>query len=280
MMNTITNDNKEIHMISKHSFYKSIIPLNSNKHLTMKISDVESYSFVKATNASILTTTEFEKGSKTYPILFVLDDEDFLPVALLGLEDKQNVFLKWNHLWDADYIPADIRRYPFTLANDSDTSEYIVCIDEKSSVIGKSEANPLFLDNGKYSKYLNEKIRFLQEFQVEYEKTIKFTKKLNDLELFESMSANVSLINGSKLSVSGFYIINKQKLKNLDAKILKELIENDEMKFIYEHFSSLDNLSKLVDRIMERKIVSKSGNKKILNKVKKQPESKYQALVK
>ncbi|MCP3850237.1 MAG: SapC family protein [Gammaproteobacteria bacterium] len=244
-------------MKKSQPLFKNIVPINNTVHLNYKISEVINFNFSKNTNAAILTTAEFEKGSKTYPILFISEGEDILPVALLGLEDKQNLFLKWNNQWDASYIPAHIRRYPFSLATVDSSSEFIVCIDEKATVIGKSGEHSLFLNNGKQSDYLNEKIRFLQELQVESEKTLKFTKRVNELDLFEPMNANINLNNGDNISISGFYTINKEKFKALDGQVFKDLVESDDMKLIYEHLTSLDNFSKLINVIAERKVVSK-----------------------
>jgi len=132
-------------------------------------------------------------------------------------------------------------------------------LDGKSLVplIGKSGEFSLFLANGKQSEYLNEKIRFLQELQIEYEKTLDFTQKLNNLELFEPMNASINLNNGDNLSISGFYTINQEKFKCLEGDAYKELVATDDMKLIYEHFSSMDNFSKLVNVIAERKVISK-----------------------
>ncbi len=255
-------------MKNNQPLFKSIVPINNNIHLKLKISEVVNYSFAKTTNAAILTSAEFEKGSKVYPILFIRDGDDILPVALFGLEDKQNLFLKWNNQWDATYIPAHIRRYPFSLATAESTSEFIVCLDENSTIIGKSGEFSLFLANGKHSEYLNEKIRFLQDLQIEYENTLNFTQKLNQLDLFEPMNASINLNNGDNLSISGFYTINKEKFINLESDTLKELVETNDMKLIYEHFSSMDNFSKLINVISERKIISKKRytKKKVLDK--------------
>lgn len=249
-------------MKTNQPLFKSIVPINNNSHLKLKISEVVNYSFAKTTNAAILTSAEFEKGSKTYPILFIRDGENILPVALFGLEDKQNLFLKWNNQWAANYIPAHIRRYPFSLASVDSTSEFIVCIDEKSTVIGKSGEFSLFWENGKQSEYLNEKIRFLQELQIEYEKTLQFTNKLNELELFETMNANINLNNGDNLFVSGFYTINQEKFKDLSGNVHKDLVASDDMKLIYEHFSSMDNFTKLINVVAERKVISKKRSAK------------------
>jgi len=250
-------------MTQNDELYKKLTPLNNKLHLTVKIRDTVNYSFTKKTNAVLLTCSEFEKASKIYPLLFVLDNKQMVPVVLFGLEKNQNLFLKWNHQWDAFYIPAYIRRYPFSLARkkNENSNDYIVCFDEKSPLVNKQAEHSLFQKNGKQTPYLTEKIHFLQEFQIEYEKTIQFVERLNKLDLLEPMSANVNLLNGESLSISSFYIINTKQFKNLSAEQYRELVISDDMKLIYEHFSSLDNFSTLIDKLAEKKLISKTVNK-------------------
>ncbi len=245
-------------MPKDNTLYLKLVPLNNRKHLSLRVKEQVNFSFTKNCNAAILTTAEFEKASKIYPVLFVRDGDDIVPCALFGIEQGQNLFLKWNHQWDASYIPASIRRYPFSLVKvvHEQKKDHIVCIDEASPLTGKQGEYSLFQKNGKQSQYLREKIQFLQEYQVEYEHTQQFVNALRKLELLEPMSANISLVNGETLSITGFYTIDKNKFRNLNKEHYFELIQNDDMKLIYEHFSSLDNFASLIDKIAEKKMIS------------------------
>ena len=245
-------------MSKTNTLYQNLVPLNNRTHLSLRVKELVNYSFAKNCNAAILTIAEFEKASKIYPVLFVRDGNNIVPCALFGIEQGQNLFLKWNHQWDASYIPAAIRRYPFSLAEvtHEQKKDHIVCIDKDSVLTGKQGEYALFQKNGKPSQYLKEKIQFLQEHQVEYERTLLFVNALEKLELLEPMSANINLVNGETISITGFYTINKEKFKNLNKEQYFELIQNDDMKLIYEHFSSLDNFAALIDKIAEKKAIS------------------------
>lgn len=63
---------------------------------------------------------EFRDIQSCYPIFFIKDPETaaFMPVALLGLNTGQNLFLV-DDVWDAHYIPKLIERNPFLIAKPS-----------------------------------------------------------------------------------------------------------------------------------------------------------------
>ena len=66
---------------------------------------------------------EFARAAAVYPIVFVEDKtkDAFRPVTLLGLDAGENLFVSESGKWEASYIPAIIRRYPFALANTGTT---------------------------------------------------------------------------------------------------------------------------------------------------------------
>jgi hypothetical protein len=39
-----------------------------------------------------------------------------MPVVLLGMRDKENLYVNESNQWEAKYIPAFIRRYPFVFS--------------------------------------------------------------------------------------------------------------------------------------------------------------------
>ena len=60
--------------------------------------------------------------------------DEFRPVALLGLNAGQNLFVDAAGKWQASYVPAIIRRYPFALTPRGTDGQYIVCLDEGSDL--------------------------------------------------------------------------------------------------------------------------------------------------
>ena len=111
-------------------FYEKPVPLNRKVHKHCKISPSNDFEFSAKTNSIALTGIEFIEASKEYPIVFgKVSDEVTVPVALLGLRKDENLYVNSAGKWDARYIPAFVRRYPFVLA-DNNGSQFTVCIDE------------------------------------------------------------------------------------------------------------------------------------------------------
>jgi hypothetical protein len=61
-----------------------------------------------------------------------------VPAVLLGLREAENLFVDRDGKWDARYVPAFVRRYPF-VPGKGPQGELLVCIDEASSCFDAAE---------------------------------------------------------------------------------------------------------------------------------------------
>lgn len=228
-------------------FYKKIVPLNERRHENYCFEGKGDYSFAKETNAVFLSQMEFTKAAREYPIVFAGKDENLSPFALVGLENQQNLFLNQYGKWDADYLPAYVRRYPFVLAKN--LNQYTVCIDESCkgfNQAGKGER--LFDEEGGQSTYLKNMIGFLNQYQIDQKRTQDFMARLREYELLEPMNANVELNSGVRVSLKGFFVVSRERLKALKSEQITNLMKNDTLERIYTHLVSLENFNPLMER--------------------------------
>ena len=230
-------------------FYKKPVILNSQLHADLRLRARNDYQFATGSNSVALTTVEFAKACREYPIVFVQEAEVVTPVAVLGLKNTQNLFLDGKGQWKADYIPAYVRRYPFILARQGEAADYTVCIDEAYSGFNRDSGERLFRDNGEQSDYLKNVLKLVQEYQAFSQRTSDFTRRLMDWELLQSLQANVEMHRGDKMSLTGFMVVDQKKLKTLAAEKLATLMQHDELGLIYYHLLSLNNFGRLVDRL-------------------------------
>lgn len=233
-------------------FYKQVVPLNKEVHGELYVEGIEDYLHTKDTNSIYIAAVEFLQVSREYPIVFAKGKDDVVfPVALLGLEQNQNVFIDKSGAWTANYIPAYVRRYPFILATADDTKDnFTVCIDESFSgfnTIKKGKA--LFDDKGEHSDVLNNAVDFLKDYQNHVQLTTQFCENIGKLDILEPMQANIERATGEKTSLGGFMGVNREKLKALKPVKLAELLNTDEMELIFMHLSSLSNLNGLMKEI-------------------------------
>jgi len=234
-------------------FYKKIVPLNKDRHKDLYLEPMGNYAFAKESN-SLYIAVEFVKVVAEYPIVFGGDEEGkIFPVVLLGLKPNQNLFVDDKGQWNAGYIPAYTRRYPFILPQTSDSNgqdQFTVCIDEGYAGFNTAgKGQPLFDDKGEETPILKQAVDFLKDYQSHIQLTTRFCDKLSELQILQPVQANIEMKSGDKFSIGGFQCVNRDKLKDLPAGTLKQLVESGELELIHVHLLSLNNIHALMNRI-------------------------------
>lgn len=238
-------------MASQPIFYKKIVPLNKNQHGDFYIEPARNYKYTKETNSIYIAAIEFPSASKEYPIVFGKNnDGEIFPVVLLGLENKQNLYLGKKGEWLASYVPAYVRRYPFILAiNSGNGNNFTVCIDENFSGFNTNKKGErLFNEMGEESELLKKSVGFMKDYQNQIQLTNLFCININNLGLLEPMQANIEK-SGKKQALGGFLCVSRNKLKSLPDNQLAELVKSDQIELIYAHLNSLSNIDRLIKNI-------------------------------
>jgi SapC/SecA DEAD-like domain len=188
--------------------------------------------------------------SITYPIVFAGTKESFTPAVILGVRESQNLYLSQDAKWDAKYIPAFVRRYPFVFTKSDDEKRLVLCIDEAYAGFNQNgRGQRLFGEDGKPTEYVQNMLQFLQEYQAQFERTQAFCTRIRELDLLEPMQAQVEMRSGEKSSLTGFMAVNRTRLKALGGEKLAELANTDELELIYLHLQSMRNFQSLPDRL-------------------------------
>ncbi|MEN8130691.1 MAG: SapC family protein [Pseudomonadota bacterium] len=237
-------------------FYNKPVVLSSQIHADLRLQVRNKFHFAAGSNSVALKASEFAQACHEYPIVFVQDKDSGTvnPVAVLGLKERQNLFVDATGRWDATYVPAYIRRYPFILATQGEEGEapdYKVCIDEAYTGFSRDKGERLFLDDGEQSDYLKRALNLLQDYQAHSLRTAEFARRLQDWGLLQPLQASVEMRTGDKMALTGFMAVDQKKLKALPAERLAELVQKDELGVIYYHLLSLNNFGRLVDRMAE-----------------------------
>jgi len=230
-------------------FYDKPVALNKIAHKDLRInSAADSFGFARKTNSVILAGVEFSEAAKEYPIVFAQANDHIVPVALLGLRNEENLYVNADGHWDARYIPAFVRRYPFVLAETGDTGQRAVCIDEGYPGFDLRQGEPLF-DAGEPTPVLTQAMNFLEEYQRQYLRTETFIQRLQGNDLLKALNAKVDLVSGEQFNLSGLLVVDEKKLLELiDTKAL-ELFRSGELAWIYCHLMSLGCMTAMIDRV-------------------------------
>jgi len=231
-------------------FYKNVTPVNKVRHADWSIVGSNTFEFAKNIHSVPLNAIEFPSACHEFTIVFAKNNDGVLPIAVMGVRVGENLYVTAEGKWDATYLPAFIRRYPFIFSTSDEGKTLTLCIDEEYKGCSQNgEGERLFTENGENSPYLKKVVEFLQEYQGHFLRTQAFCKKLEELDLLEPMSAQYKAADGREGSLSGFFVVNRDKLKKLSAEKLAELAQTDELEMIYLHLSSLGNLRKTIARV-------------------------------
>lgn len=226
--------------------YEKVVPVSQERHLDWHIQGKD-YAFSRSVNSVPLMATEFPFAANDYTIVFAGNQAtgEILPAILLGMGEK-NLYLSETGEWKAKYVPAFVRRYPFVFARHDDGSTLTLCIDEEFEGCNQDGLGErLFAADGEQTPYLQEVLKFLQEYQAHFQRTLLFCKRLKEFDLLEPMHAVITLGDDKKLSLDGFMAVNRDKLKALSGEQLAELAMIDELELIYLHLHSIRNFSKM-----------------------------------
>ena len=117
-------------MAAQLLIYESVIPLSARRHGNAGVERGSSFGFASKTNSVPLMAVEFPLAASEYPIVFAGTKDSFVPAAILGVRDAQNLYLSQDAKWEAKYIPAFVRRYPFVFSKSDDNKRLVLCVDE------------------------------------------------------------------------------------------------------------------------------------------------------
>jgi hypothetical protein len=174
-----------------------------------------------------------------------------VPVVMLGLRARENLFVDADNRWSGRYIPAFVRRYPFVLAELPGQS-LGVCIDEAFAGLNEEEGDPLFDAEGKDTPFLRNALDFLAQYQREYLRTEAFCQKLEQAGLLTEMDARADLVDGRSFTVNGLLVVDEKKLMALPDATVLALFRAGDMHLVSLHLASLSNMQRLVDRLSQR----------------------------
>jgi len=124
------------------------------------------------------------------------------------------------------------------------------------------EGELLINADGKLEPRMDEVMKFLENFQQEFQRTELIAQQLDKLDLFVQQGARFDTKDGETFQLNDFYMIDEAKFAQIDDAQLPELFRSGALGLAYLHLASLGNMRKLSDRIAVRSQVHKSAEDK------------------
>jgi hypothetical protein len=236
-------------MAAQQLIYQTAVPVSKTRHAEWSVEVGTDYAFSRKVNSVPLMAVEFPAAAAEYAIVFAGSAEAVTPVVILGMREQENLYLGPLGGWQAKYIPAFLRRYPFVFSTPDQGKTFVLCIDEGFPGFNQEgRGEKLFNDAGKASPYMDNVLKFLQSYQVEFRRTEEFCRRLLELNLLEPMRAQMTLDSGERFALTGFMAVNRARLKTLSGEKLAELARMDELELVYAHLHSMRNFVAMRER--------------------------------
>ena len=230
--------------------YSEVVPLYKDRKVRLPAPGTLP-EFCRKANAVPISYSEFASASRDYPLAFISTDQGrtFSPVAVLGVSDGENLFVREGR-WDSSvYVPAYLRRYPFCMArvtlNSVEQADRLICV-EKAFLSDDGER--MFDDSGTPLPRWRPIETLLKEYEADMERGREMCAILADYALLEAFTLQASLDQGGTLRFGGMYRVDEKKLEFLNSAQHRTLIRKGVMGRIYAHLISLDNFARLLAR--------------------------------
>lgn len=202
----------------------------------------------------MVSVSEFADAALHFPILFVRAAPDALgrdtvaPVAVFGMKPGENLFVTPDDKWDAGYVPAMLRAYPFTMARIEGSDRWAIVFDNTWEGMSRTEGLPLFNEQGEATELLNGIHKFVQDLETDLERTRQACAALLEMKLLKPMRFDATLASGESLSVDGFMTVDEEALAKLPDAQIAQMYRNGLLGLLQIHVVSLNNMRRLLDR--------------------------------
>jgi hypothetical protein len=226
----------------------ALIPISKETHGNKRIKPISSFAFLAKASACDIVAGEFSAVAPNYPIIFVKSGEEYVPLAVMGLREGENLFVEPNGVWMGLYQPAALRRYPFAVAQASADGETkpVLMIDEDCGLLSDTEGEPLFGtdDAGEMNSPVGRVIRLITETDAQRQMTRALVAQIAQADLMQAANVTVQAENGPQV-FGGMFTVDEKKLGELPDDAFLELRRSGALPLIYMHLVSLGQMARL-----------------------------------
>lgn len=230
-------------------FYEKVVPLDREAHRNLRLHTADApLAYARDANLIPATVDEFAAAMPEMPIAFLPGANRPAAVFVTGLKPGTSVFVTDNGLWDAGYVPAYLRRYPFIIGDVAD-GEPLLCVDEAYRGLNETEGVRLFSESGEPQKIVANALSLSQGYRDAAQRTDAFCDTLQRLGLFRTVTLDAKLPDGQTTVVHGLMTVDEEALDALSEEQVGQLHSKNMLKPIYAHLFSLKALERLSDKL-------------------------------
>jgi len=233
-------------VVSLPLFFKRVVGVNPAVHAGLRLDRSTGFGFAAAAQSVPLGLGEIEAAAQHYPVLFTSGPTP-TPVALLGLREGSNLFVRPDGSWLPDaYVPAYVRAFPFIFLEDPASKALYVGMEPDAASLRPDAGQPLFED-GRPSAALNEAITFCSAYREGVVAAANFGRALQAAGVLQEEEATVNFTVGGSARIRGFKLARSEKLAEVDDATFLEWRRMGWVAAIYAHRFSAGRWGRLIE---------------------------------
>jgi len=230
------------------------VPVSRERHAGKRFVQSNRYHFAKATPVVALTAEELFFATKELTAAFIKSGERYVLVALLSLNQSQNLYVAPDGRWIGSYTPAMFRAYPFRLARisgEGGPAQVVLAVDEEDGLADDGEL--IFNEAGAMARPVAQFVEFLRKIEQDRVRMDLVVKSLEDAGLIEEWQ--LTLRAGEKEQrIKGLFRTSEKNLNEITDTTFLALRRSGGLALAYAQLLSMrniDNLKKLADSHVE-----------------------------
>ncbi|MES1927176.1 SapC family protein [Salinisphaera sp. T31B1] len=236
------------------ALYGQLERLAGSTHGDLRLRIPPGYAFARPVSQAPLVVDEIGESAKHFPVVFP-EGETVRPIALLGVRLGECAFVDADGGWQADYMPAWLRRYPFTFARGAaaDDARLDVMIDRAAPHFSTTDGEPLFQAGEpgsqalKPSAVIERAVAFLSRYQRAADAVPDFFAPLAAHDVLVARALRVRVPSARDRRIGGLCVVDRDRVKALDDVTLAAWTRSGLMEVIHAHWQSLTNFERLAN---------------------------------
>ena len=218
-----------------------VVILKAKDHGLTQVAKTRDWRFAAKEMICPISYMEMADAAREFLIFFLKGKPGLY--ALLGVDKDTNAYVAADGQWIGRYIPARFRAYPFTLvANPEKKGEYGIGLDVAAPQVTSSSNGHLLFDNGKPSKFLQDRMALLEQQQKAEPMTQHMVKIIRDAGLTREQAINVKRPGEEETRVAGVEVIDEKALNTMSHEDFAKLRDEGVLPLVYAQLLSFGNL--------------------------------------
>lgn len=208
--------------------------------------------FAFAGNWPFIPLSLAELGSvlPLYPICFQKTEAGFQVGLPTGLGGVNCLLHPHNGRFLLPYVPAILRRYPFSLLKNAE-GQSVLCVLSEESGFSKGQGEAVISEAGELTHKGQALLDFLNNLTTSFEEAAKASAKLAELDLLVPLAVQFKDAQSGEVKTTreDLYRVDEQKLYQLSPEALKALVALGAMPLVYAHLFSLQRLNRISEAV-------------------------------